>query len=139
MMILMMKIGTTARATAKVAKRERGNKVSIFLNRRSVGLLTIILLVALFTGCGDKQDTAAEQTETVKEEAAAEAPAALTAEEEAMVAKMATIATALEETPAAAGAILEKYSMTVEEYEAEIFKIASNPALSEAFEKAKNK
>ena len=113
--------------------------MNVFLNRRSAGLLTILLLVALFTGCGDKQDTAAEQTEVVKEEAAVEAPAALTAEEEALVAKMAAIATALEGAPAAANTILEKYSMTMEEYEAEVYKIASSPALSEAFEKATNK
>ncbi len=122
-----------------MAKKERGNKVHIFLNRRSAGLLAIILLTALFSGCIDKKDTAAEQTEAAKENAAAEATAALTAEEEALVAKIATIAAAIEETPAAAGTILEKYSMTVEEYEAEIYKIASSPALSEAFEKAKNR
>ena len=120
-------------------KKERGSKVNIFLNRRSAGLLTIILLVALFTGCVDKKDTATEQTEAVKEKAAAEAPVTLTTEEEAMVAKIAAIATALEETPTAANTILEKYSMTVDEYEAEVYEIASSPALSDAFEKVKNR
>ena len=120
-----------------MAKKERASKVNIFLNRRSAGLLAIILLVA-FAGCADKQDTATEQTEAVKD-AAAEAPVALTAAEEALVAKIAAIATAIDETPAAANTILEKYSMTVEEYEAEVYKIASSPGLSEAFEKAKNR
>jgi hypothetical protein len=52
---------------------------------------------------------------------------------------MAAIAAALEESPAETAAILERYSLTIEDYEAEIYRIASDPALSAAFEKAKNR
>ncbi len=100
--------------------------------------MIVLMLAVLIAGCGDKQETAAEQTETVKE-AATEATASLSATEEALVARIATIAAAIEEAPASTAAILEKFSITVDEYEAEIYKIASDPALSEAFEKAKNK
>ena len=116
--------------------------MNYLLKNSGAGLLIVFMLAILVAGCADKQDTAAEQTEAVKEaatETATEAVAALTTEEEALVARIAAIAVAIEEAPAGTAAILEKYSMTVEEYEAEIYRIASNPALSDAFEKAKNK
>lgn len=114
------------------------------VKHRSCILVAIVLLTALMAGCGDSQDTTEKAAEAVAEtaadeSAAAEVVASLSEAEEALVAKMATIATALEEAPATANVIMEQHSMTIDEYEAEIYRIASDPALSAAFEKAKNK
>ncbi|MEN8006574.1 MAG: hypothetical protein ABFS42_06130 [Candidatus Krumholzibacteriota bacterium] len=116
--------------------------MNVFLKHRSIGLLVVFLSAVLIAGCDDKQESATDQTETDQEtvqETAVETVRALTEAEEALVAKMATVAKALEEAPATAGAVLESSSMTMEEYEKEIYRIAADPALSEAFEKAKNK
>ncbi len=115
--------------------------MNTYLNRRCGLTVAVLLLGILFTGCGDSQDTAADQAEAVKEateEIPAEVVAKLTAAEEALVNQVAAIASALEKAPAAAETVLEKFGMTAEEYEAAVYKIASNPALSAAFEKVKN-
>ena len=112
---------------------------------RRCGLPVVLLLVMfLCTGCGDSQDKAADQAQAAKEEVtettagvAEDVVAKLTAAEEALVTQVAAIATALDKAPATAGAVMDKYGMTADEYEAAIYKIASNPALSAAFEKAK--
>jgi len=107
-------------------------------------LVALLLLTALFAGCGESQETAAKKVEAVAEEVTPEAATtvaavSLTAAEEALVTRIAAIAAEVEESPATAAATLEQYSLTIEDYEAEIYKIASNPAMSAAFEKAKKK
>ncbi|MCK9995048.1 MAG: hypothetical protein KAH56_02075 [Candidatus Krumholzibacteria bacterium] len=110
------------------------------LIRRGGLLVAVLLAAALFTACGDSQDAATEQAEAVEETAtqtASEVTGTLTADEKEFVARIAAISTAVDKTPAAAETILVQYGLTAEEYEAAVYKIASNPALSEAFEKAK--
>ena len=114
--------------------------MNIFQTKRSAFPLAMILIGILLTGCGDNSETTSGQAEAVKETAAetsTEVTATITAAEEAMVTKMAAIATAIDKAPATAEAILVKYGVTAEEYEAEIYKIASSPTLSAAFEKAR--
>lgn len=110
-----------------------------FPTRIGALLFAVILLATVTAGCGDKQETAAEQAQTVTAEVEVAVPAALTTEESALVTRMAAVAAAIEKTPAAAATILEQYSLTAEEYEAEIFRIASDPALCNAYEKAKDR
>ena len=104
-------------------------------------MLGLVLGAAcLFIGCGDSQDTAAENAEPAGEtatETVQEVATALTAAEQEMVEKIAAIATAVEKAPAMAESIMEKAGMTAEEYEAAVYKIAESPALTESFEKAK--
>lgn len=109
------------------------------LNIRRELLVALVVLTALAAGCGDGAKETAENTETVAEEAVQPGAAASPSETEAaLVEKMAAIAKAMEEAPATGAAVLAKHSMTIEEYEAEIYRIAADPALSAAFEKAKN-
>ena len=99
-----------------------------------------MLLAGALAGCGDSQETAADKTEAVQEtttEAAAEVAEALSAAEKELVTKIAAISAAVDKAPAMAESILEKYGITSDEYEAAVYKIAENPALSDAFEKAK--
>jgi hypothetical protein len=119
--------------------------MNTYLIRRCGLPMAILLLGVMIAGCGDYEDTASDQAEPAIEAAKEAAPevstevaTTLTAAEEALVTKIAAVAVALEKAPDAAGAILEKYGLTAEEYEAEVYKIASNPALSAAFEKAKS-
>jgi SepF-like predicted cell division protein (DUF552 family) len=103
--------------------------------------VAVLLLGMIFTGCDDSQDTPADQAEAVQEaptEAVKEVVTELTAGEEILVTQVAAIATELEKAPATAEAVLERYGMTAEEYEAAVYKIASNPKLSAAFEIAMN-
>jgi hypothetical protein len=97
---------------------------------RRTSLLLLAALFVVFIGCGGSEPEPASEAERETGSAAATASADL-------VTRAAEISKAIEADPDAAEEILQRYEITVEEFEQLMFEIAADPELSKAFEAAR--
>ena len=95
----------------------------------------ILLAMVILAGCGGGER---EKQATGNQDSATEA-VALSSEQEALVNTAASIANAIEETPENMAEVLADHSMTVDEYQSLIFRIAGDPALTRAYEEARKR
>ncbi len=95
----------------------------------------ILLAMLSLAACGGGTK---EQQATGNQDSTTEA-VALSSEQEALVNKAASIANAIEETPENMAKVLADHSMTVDEYQSLIFRIAGDPALTRAYEEARKR